>query len=608
MNRSRRQLLLWLLAASFLLGYLYFPSEDPSDDSDDLYELSTFTGPDGQERFINPTKDEFNPDYLWRKLPVRNPVESIETLPTGNPKRMPRVQAKASKFSRVTSWFHRDRRDAVKEAFTRCWKAYHDLAWTTDELSPISGLGVNTMGGWGATLVDILDTLWIMDMHREFDEAVAAVSQISFEDTPAPEINTFDINVRHLGGLLGAYDLSGDRRLLKKAIEVGDMLYAAFDTPNRMPITHWDFHRAARQDEQLAEETALASELSSFTLEFTRLSQITRDSKYFDAANRIMVRFDQQQDMSQLPGMWPGIVNAREERLSSGNVFTLGAEADTLYEYLPKAYALLGGQVPMYRSMYEKSMRAAAGHTFFRPMNPDEKDILVSGTVHVLSTENGNPRTHMESLAHHRTCSAAGTFAFGSALFNIPVHMKIAHKLLDGCIWTSQSMPLGIMPELFETIPCASQIKCPWNERHWKQEVWKKANKDRVPDFDTDSFIKQHHLPKGFISIPDPHYNLRPEVIESMFLMYRITGRADLLDTAWDMFESIQNSTQTQNANAALADVTAQDGIPPQVDSMQSFWMAQTLKYFYLMFSSHDVISLDKYVFNTEGHPLKRPV
>ena len=40
---------------------------------------------------------------------------------------------------------------------------------------------------------------------------------------------------------------------------------------------------------------------------------------------------------------------------------------------------------------------------------------------------------------------------------------------------------------------------------------------------------------------------------------------------------------------------------------LQSFWFAETLKYFYLMFSSPDVVNLDEYVLNTEAHPLKRP-
>jgi mannosyl-oligosaccharide alpha-1,2-mannosidase len=197
-------------------------------------------------------------------------------------------------------------------------------------------------------------------------------------------------------------------------------------------------------------------------------------------------------------------------------------------------------------------------------------------------------------------------FAIGGALFNIQIHRQIAHKLVDGCVWAHNAMPLGIMPEIYETIPCASQKTCPWNEWHWKQEVykWTINQPDSNPNLDVEKYIREQHLPKGFIAIPDTRYNLRPETIESIFVLYRVTGRENLLDIAWELFEKIQNATETSDANAALADVTT-NGEPVHNDFMESYWMAQTLKYFYLIFSPPDVLSLDEYVFNSCGHPLR---
>jgi mannosyl-oligosaccharide alpha-1,2-mannosidase len=71
------------------------------------------------------------------------------------------------------------------------------------------------------------------------------------------------------------------------------------------------------------------------------------------------------------------------------------------------------------------------------------------------------------------------------------------------------------------------------------------------------------------------------------------------------MFNTIIEKTLTEIAHAALKDCT--DPNPVREDRMESFWMAETLKYFFLIFSEPDVISLDRYVFNTEAHPLKRP-
>jgi mannosyl-oligosaccharide alpha-1,2-mannosidase len=76
--------------------------------------------------------------------------------------------------------------------------------------------------------------------------------------------------------------------------------------------------------------------------------------------------------------------------------------------------------------------------------------------------------------------------------------------------------------------------------------------------------------------------------------MYRITGDTKYQDMAWQMFNSIQKYTKTKISFAAISDVTVDK--PPKIDSSESFWMAETLKYFYLIFSEPDVISLDDYV------------
>lgn len=70
------------------------------------------------------------------------------------------------------------------------------------------------------------------------------------------------------------------------------------------------------------------------------------------------------------------------------------------------------------------------------------------------------------------------------------------------------------------------------------------------------------------------------------------------------MFENIVKHTTTEIAHAALADCTANP--PPKEDSMESFWLAETLRYFYLIFADESLISLDDYVLNTEAHPLRR--
>jgi mannosyl-oligosaccharide alpha-1,2-mannosidase len=89
-------------------------------------------------------------------------------------------------------------------------------------------------------------------------------------------------------------------------------------------------------------------------------------------------------------------------------------------------------------------------------------------------------------------------------------------------------------------------------------------------------------------------------------MLYRITGETAYQDTAWKMFEAIQKHTRTEIANAAIDDVTS--STPPKSDRMESFWTAETLKYFYLVFSDPSLVSLDRYVLNTEAHTFRRPL
>lgn len=160
------------------------------------------------------------------------------------------------------------------------------------------------------------------------------------------------------------------------------------------------------------------------------------------------------------------------------------------------------------------------------------------------------------------------------------------------------------MPEIIHTVPCPTKDgSCAWDERKWHDAVT--ANHPEHEGMSPEDIVKIRHLPPGVSKIDDGRYILRPEAIESVFYLYRITGDTSLLDRAWRMFENIVAHTTTDIAHAALADCTTPD--PVMQDTMESFWLAETLRYFYLIFAEEDLISLDEYVLNTEAHPLRRP-
>ncbi|KAK8035614.1 glycoside hydrolase [Apiospora rasikravindrae] len=556
-----------------------------------------------------------DPDYFWRKLSTHYPLQSIRPLPAGKPSRLPKIQHQFSRETATERATRLERQQAVQAAFGRGWKAYRKHAWLQDELAPVSGGAKNTFGGWsGATLVDNLDTLWIMNMRDEFEDAVAAATNISFETSSLTEINVFETTIRYLGGFLSAYDLSGDQRLLRKAREVGDMLYVAFDTPNRMPITRWDVGKAAKGKTQEASSWALVAEIGSLCMEFTRLSFVTGDPKWFDATERITEVFKTEQSKTKLPGMWPISINPKKKDFHGDNTFSLGAMADSVFEYLPKMVALTGGMLPDYGEMYTYAANTAKQHSFYRPMTPNNSDILLAAAVHVNKDGSGKEVPMLDHVGQHLVCFVGGMLAIGSKLLQRPEDLDIARKLTDGCIWTYGSMPHGIMPETFLMAPCPSKsATCEWDEYAWKKAVVASAEEDvtkltkeKISSL-ADQIISDKRLPKGFTDVMDRRYILRPEAIESVFVLYRVTGDKSLLESAWAMFQAIQKASKTELANSALADITvpAKDK-PRQTDSMESFWMGETLKYFYLIFSEPSLISLDEYVFNTEAHPFKR--
>lgn len=452
------------------------------------------------------------------------------------------------------------RQSEVKKQFLKCWGNYRSKAWMHDELTPISGGFTDGFGGWAATLVDSLDTLWIVGAEEEFTSAIKDVESIDFGVTSLEQINMFETNIRHLGGLLSAYELSDERRLLEKAKEVGEMLYRAFDTPNHMPLTRWDFHKAGRGEEQEAEDNVLIAELGSFTMEFVRLSQLTGDPKWYDAANRVVDLLEQQQMKTKLPGMWPIVVNPRRLDLTQDTGFSIGSMADSAYEYLPKTFALLGGIDGTFKDMYMKAMDTAIKYTLYRPMLPEDPDMLGTGFVR---SEEGT--VNMIPEFQHLSCYAGGMFALAGKLFEKPEHVSIGRKLTDTCAWAYKASPAGIMPETSHLYKCENMTDCSWDDKKWADEVASRANlgteKDPLHN------IANLRLPKGFTSIDDRRYILRPEAIESVFIMYRLTGEQSWQALAWDMWTAIMKATDTDIANSALGDVSADT--PSRDDSME---------------------------------------
>jgi hypothetical protein len=302
--------------------------------------------------------------------------------------------------------------------------------------------------------------------------------------------------------------------------------------------------------------------------------------------------------------MWPVVVDVAIPSFHENNEFHFGGMSDSLYEYLPKQYMMLGGVLDQSRKMYEIVMEVAMKHIFFRPLNPKNEDLLISGELRVT----GDGQVGLTSRGQHLGCFVGGMVGIASKIFNRPDDLETAKRLTNGCVWAYGSQTTGIAPEIFTLIECKPD-DCEWSEQKWhegiaKTGVFRTTQGESIEDKIRQS-IQDSRLGPGFTQIPDKRYILRPEAIESVFMMYRLTGDAEWQEKAWKIFEKIEFVTKTEIASSAINDVTSPK--PMKMDSMESFWLAETLKYFYLIFSDMDLISLDDYVLNTEAHPLRRP-
>ncbi|ODQ64906.1 seven-hairpin glycosidase [Nadsonia fulvescens var. elongata DSM 6958] len=651
------------------------------------------------------------------------PVDKLIKVPKINPvkrsgSKLGRIQAISFKETNNERTQRLARKDAIKNAFINSWYTYKNYAWGHDEVRPVSKTPIDPFVGWAATLVDALDTLKIMGLTQEYSEALAYVGEIDFKSSYRPEIPLFETTIRYLGGLLSAYDLSKgkDAILLTKAKELADNLMGAFDTPNRMPLLFFKWTNKDSLNHYRAGSKSVFSEIASLSMEFTRLSQLTDDSTYFDAIQRITHQVAKAAPNLDFPYLFSGNVDAsgceivyyddearalsqpisvneakgRRDPLSiiqpdvlkpepnlikrsvespkkpsllydevihstfkfanqramckprgMVSVFddnhlmkiSTGGLIDSAYEYYLKEYILFEGiddaEVAVYKDLYIETAEAIKANLLFRPLAEGDPDILVAGNI-LIRTDGSQ---YNDDEMSHLSCFLGGMFAMGAKALNRPQDLIIGEKLTQGCVWAYGATRTGVMPENFHVARCHDPLNCHFDANNYKKNVDSSAGLGDV-DYRPSTYSRPEGIVKvidangkarwpvnGFYDQPasfhrmDPKYILRPEAIESVFYMYRISGDRKWQDIGWKMWERIDALCRTpEDANgyfgySAVNDVSNDSrenyggGFK---DESESFWMAETLKYFFLLFDEPEVVSLDQYVLNTEAHPFRR--
>jgi mannosidase alpha-like ER degradation enhancer 2 len=114
--------------------------------------------------------------------------------------------------------------------------------------------------------------------------------------------------------------------------------------------------------------------------------------------------------------------------------------------------------------------------------------------------------------------------------------------------------------------------------------------------------VEPEEMDYSTMKITYPGYELRPEIIESTYYLYYFTADSRYLDMGRTFYDSLRKYCRTDIGYAALRNVETKE----KRDDMESFFLAETLKYLYLLYAPKSTLDLHQVVFNTEAHPMQR--
>ena len=411
----------------------------------------------------------------------------------------------------------------VKSDFLFSWRAYERYAWGHDELRPVS----KTYRDWyGESLcmtpVDALDTMLIMGLNDEAEKARALiVDKLSFDKDL--NVKVFEVTIRLLGGLLSAYEMTGDPRLLKLADDLGTRLLPAFNSPTGMPYMYVNLRSGKTSGAR-----SNPAEIGTLILEFGTLSRLTHKPVYFEKAKHALEQLYARRSKIGLVGDEIDVeTGAWVSRTSH-----IGGGIDSYYEYLLKCSRLFHDR--QCRTMWKTSVRSVNRY-------------LADGDWYGEADMETGKRTATEFGALH---------AFFPAVLALSGDLARARRLEDSCfrMWTLK----GIEPE--------------------------------VLDYRT-------------MEVKYPGYQLRPEIIESAYYLRHFTHDPRYLAMGKTFLDSLEKECRTDDGYTVLKSVvTGEKG-----DLMPSYFLAETLKYLYLLFEPESALRFGRVVFNTEAHPLQFP-
>ncbi|KAF5205796.1 Alpha-mannosidase i mns4 [Thalictrum thalictroides] len=551
-------------------------------------------------------------------------------------------------------------RDEVRDMFYHAFGGYMEHAFPLDELRPLTCAGEDSLGGYALTLIDSLDTLALFGDREQFAFAVEWIGKnLRFDINKT--VSVFETTIRVLGGLLSAHLIASDHatgmriasyndELLTLSEDLARRLLPAFDTPTGIPFGSVNLLHGVDETESKITSTAGGGTL---TLEFGVLSRLTNDP-VFEQATKNAVR-----------GIW-----ARRSKINLVgahiNVFTgewtqkdagIGTSIDSFYEYLLKAHLLFGDEE--YLFMFQEAYKAAMHYLF---NDPWYVEVNMNSAVIVWPLFNSLQAfwPGLQVLAgdidpairtHHAFFSVWKKYGFTPEGFNLATFTvqqgqksyPLRPELMESTYWlykaTGDSRYLDAGRDMIASLqygarcPCGychiSDVESHKQEDHMESfflaetETFLNVFRLKVLAGDIDPAIRTHHAffsvwkkygftPEGFnlatftVQQGQKSYPLRPELMESTYWLYKATGDSRYLDAGRDMIASLQYGARCPCGYCHISDVESHK----QEDHMESFFLAETVKYLWLLFDL--AVGPDnlvengpyKYIFSTEGHLL----
>ncbi|XP_016110943.1 mannosyl-oligosaccharide 1,2-alpha-mannosidase IB [Sinocyclocheilus grahami] len=433
------------------------------------------------------------------------------------------------------------------------WDSYRQYGWGHNELKPIAkkGHSTNIFGNsqMGATIVDALDTLYIMGLHDEFKDAQEWIEQ-NLDFSVNAEVSVFEVNIRFIGGLLAAYYLSGQEVFKVKAVQLAEKLLPAFNTPTGIPWAMVNLKSGVGRNWGWASAgSSILAEFGTLHMEFVHLTYLTGNPAYYQKVMHIRKLLAK---MDRPNGLYPNYLNPRTGRWGQHHT-SVGGLGDSFYEYLLKAWLMSDKTDTEARKTYDDAIEAIERH-LIRKSN--------GGLTFIGEWKNG----HLERKMGHLTCFAGGMFALGadgSPDDKAGHYLQLGAEIAHTCHESYDRTVLKLGPEAFKFDSGLEAVAVRQNEKY---------------------------------------YILRPEVIETYWYMWRFTHDPKYRQWGWEAVQAIDKYCRVSGGFSGVKDVYSSN--PTYDDVQQSFFLAETLKYLYLLFSSDELLPLENWVFNTEAHPL----